>query len=584
MHRGLLACVTLLSVSLALAVPVSAQYEGFGAVTAGGDGYPVVRVTTLDDAGPGSLREALAAGGRTIVFDVAGAIVLADFLYVDGAFVTIDGFTAPPPGITLRNHGLVIRGSRGAHDVIVRGLRIRDAAIDGIQIAYGAYNVVVDHCSIAGSGDGNLDITEDSHDVTVSWSLLARPLAPENNMLVKYRAQRVTLHHNLFVSSHQRNPTIGIDDAVVAATDTTVDMRNNVVWGWGKGVGSVVRNGAWANVVANFYSSPDSPAEDQVNALIVCAVECGDFDSYPARAYVAENYSPDSGTADIDAAGNETAPFPAPPVTTTDVCTAAREVLAGAGVRPLDPVDEAFVSTVALPECFTDLSVSALAVPAMVTPGVPFSVGETSRNLGSGDAKPATVTFRVSTDTALDAGDAVMGRRVVPLLAAGATSVASTTITVPAGTPAGLYRIIASIDPGRFVTDTNAGNDVAVEYLRVVLPDLAVTDLGAPIVAAAGATIQITDATSNIGYGVAGSSSTRFYLSRDAVPGADDVALGARAVPALASRQASAGATTVTIPPGTPPGAYYIVASADADQAVAESRETNSRARTIRIQ
>ena len=135
-------------------------YQGFGATTPGGAGSTVVHVTNLNDSGPGSLREALSQGNRTVVFDVSGDIVLQDYLYVRGAFITIDGFTAPAPGITLRNRGLVIRGSRGAHDVIVRGIRVRNSPLDGIQVSYGAYNVVIDHVSVHGSGDGNLDITE----------------------------------------------------------------------------------------------------------------------------------------------------------------------------------------------------------------------------------------------------------------------------------------------------------------------------------------------------------------------------------------------------------------------------------------
>ena len=136
--------------------------EGFGASTPGGSGKAIVHVTNLGDAGPGSLREALNHGNRTIRFQVAGDIVLQDFLYVSSAYVTIDGTTAPPPGITLRAAGLVIRGAKGAHDVVVRGLRIRDSRIDGIQVSYGAYRVVIDHVSVSGSSDGNLDITSGS--------------------------------------------------------------------------------------------------------------------------------------------------------------------------------------------------------------------------------------------------------------------------------------------------------------------------------------------------------------------------------------------------------------------------------------
>lgn len=62
---------------------------------------------------------------------------------------------------------------------------MRSAPIDGIQVSYRAYNIAIDHVSVHGSGDGNLDIT-DSTDVTVSWSILAGA----QNMLVKYGPAR----------------------------------------------------------------------------------------------------------------------------------------------------------------------------------------------------------------------------------------------------------------------------------------------------------------------------------------------------------------------------------------------------------
>ncbi len=336
---------------VAAAASSAAGFEGFGTGTPGGANGAIVHVTNLNDAGPGSLREALSAGNRRIVFDVGGEIVLKDYLYVRGAFITIDGFTAPAPGITLRDRGLVIRGSQGAHDVIVTGLRVRNSPIDNIQVSYGAYNVVISHVSTHGAGDGNIDIT-DSHDVTVAWSILAEP-ASGKSMLIKYDVRRVTLHHNLFVRGSSRNPSAGIDDDGTPATDTTLDFRNNLVWNWGSGYGTLIHHGATANVVANFYSSPGSRVSAQKDALIVCkGPDCfgGDPNSR-AWAYVDGNVSADPIGIDLDAEGTESVPFPAPAVTTTDACTAAHEVVAGAGVRPVDSVDAIYLTAISLPPC-----------------------------------------------------------------------------------------------------------------------------------------------------------------------------------------------------------------------------------------
>jgi hypothetical protein len=337
--------LTVLS-GLCMAIPSAAQdYQGFGAATQGGQGKPLYHVTNLNDSGPGSLRDALAQGNRYIRFEVAGEILLQSRLYIRGANVTVDGFTAPSPGITLKNYGPFIHGSNGAHDIIVRGIRVRNTVQDrdGIQVAYGAYNVVIDHVSVQGGGDGNLDITEDSHDVTVSWSILAKPAGTEKNMLIKYNPSRITLHHNIFLNAMQRNPQVRIDDAGTPAKETTIDMRNNLVWGWAGGYGTLIWYGPWANVVDNFYSAAGG---DPTRALEV---------SNGARAYVADNISNDGLTNHINAMGTQGVPFPAPLVDTTDACTAALMAFTDAGVRPLDAVDTQHLSAIALPSCATPI-------------------------------------------------------------------------------------------------------------------------------------------------------------------------------------------------------------------------------------
>jgi hypothetical protein len=336
----------------------SQKYEGFGAKTPGGSGGTIVRVTNLNDSGPGSFRDAVSNGNRTIVFDVAGELVLAKTVVVRGAFITIDGFTAPAPGITLKNFGLSIAGNRGAHDIIVRGIRVRGAGVsndkeqsDGINVVKGTYNVVIDHVSIHGSEDGNLDIGTDSRDVTVSWSILAEPRGTQKNMLIKFNPSRITLHHNLFVGARQRNPQVAIDNAGTPATDTTLDMRNNVVWDWRGGYGTLIWYGARANIVNNFYSSPQSSPKNQQRALRICKGDCEGEPASLARAHVTGNSSADKLHQDLNAAGEEASPFPSPHVDTRDACTAAHAVLAGAGMRPLDSVDQKYLSPISLPVC-----------------------------------------------------------------------------------------------------------------------------------------------------------------------------------------------------------------------------------------
>ncbi len=344
---GVLAAV----IGTLLASPLpGAGGQGFGAHTPGGAGQPVVRVWNLLDSGPGSLREALSGGNRTVVFDVAGEILLASDIPVGGSFLTVDGSTAPAPGITLRNFGLVLRGPK-AHDVIIRGIRIRNAARDGIWITDGAYNVVVEHVSISGSGDGNIDITrEGTRDVTVAWSILAEPAGEEKNMLLAFRQTRVTLHHNLFALAQQRNPQVTYDDTASRSQDgdTTLDMRNNLVWNWRGGYGTRIRYGARANVVSNYYAAAGGDASD---ALVVCRgldsdADCGRDVTNVARAYASGNVSAEAVA--VDSEGTELEPFPAPVVDTQPALEAACQVLTDAGVRPADAVDAYYLSQIAL--------------------------------------------------------------------------------------------------------------------------------------------------------------------------------------------------------------------------------------------
>jgi pectate lyase/subtilase family serine protease len=551
----ILTCLSLLDPARAQ----TAGYQGFGAETPGGAGGDVVHVTNLEDAGPGSLREALSAGNRTVVFDVGGEIVLTSAIRVTGAFITIDGLTAPG-GITLRGAGLSIQGTKGAHDIIVRGLRIRDAtateSTDGITIAFGAYNIVVDHVSICCSADGNLDITYDSHDVTVSWSILA---GTGKNMLIKYNASRVTLHHNIFVENLTRNPQVRIDDDGAVAADTTVDMRNNIVWNWGSGYGTLVWHGPQANIVNNYYSATS-------DALSVSS----------ARAFVQGNWT--ATGVELVGLSTEAGPFPAPFVETQDAWTAANEVLANAGVRPLDAVDASFLAAIADVE--PDLVVTALAnPPASALVGASFAATDTVVNQGTAPVEASTVRYYLSNG----AEAFPVGSRAVPELGPGATSTGSGTVAVPAALPLGAYYLLACADDTAALAESSETNNclastTAVQVSDPGTVDLAVTAVSAPPASAqVGLSFTVTDTVVNQGSAAAGASTIRYYFSLDPLRDAGDMLLlGTRSVPGLAAGATSTGSVTLTIPLTLPLGAYYLLACADDTAAVVESNEANN--------
>lgn len=222
-----------------------------------------------------------------------------------------------------------------------------------------------------------------------------------------------------------------------------------------------------------------------------------------------------------------------------------------------------------------DLVVSSLTVPGDAGQGAAITLTDTTLNQGAGSAAASMTRFFLSADATLDGGDAVLGSRAVPALAAGASDTSSTTITIPAGIASGTYTLFARADAGDTVPETYETNNTTSRTLRIGA-DLQVSNLTAPSGAGAGAAISVTDTTRNSGGGAVASSTTRIYLSANPTLEASDTVLGSRVVPALAAGAADTGTLTLTIPPGTAGATYWLIAKADAEDAVAETLETNN--------
>jgi subtilase family serine protease len=230
-----------------------------------------------------------------------------------------------------------------------------------------------------------------------------------------------------------------------------------------------------------------------------------------------------------------------------------------------------------------DLVVSALTVPAALGAGVPFDLTDTTRNQGGAPAAGSMTGFFLSTNTVLDASDVALGSRAVPSLGAGASSAGSTTLAVPAATPAGTYYLLARADAGDTVGESAETNNVLLRVVQVGA-DLIVATLSAPSALGPGVSFTATDATRNQGGSAAAASTTGFYLSTNTLLDASDIALGSRAVPALEGGVSHTGSVTLTVPAGIAAGTYYLLARADADGAVGESVEVNNvTARAVQV-
>jgi subtilase family serine protease len=224
-----------------------------------------------------------------------------------------------------------------------------------------------------------------------------------------------------------------------------------------------------------------------------------------------------------------------------------------------------------------DLIVSALTVPARGAAGSPVVISDTTKNQGAGALGGSTTAFYLSANFALDASDVRLSpSRAVPALDAGEVSSGTTTVTLPAGTAAGVWYLLAVADADAAVAETQEGNNTRAASIHIG-PDLTVSLFTAPSSVVAGATMNVSEYTNNIGAGAAGASVTRYYLSTNFALDASDILLpGGRAVGPLAAGSSSSGGTTVSVPSSVAPGGYYLIAMADADRAVAESAETNN--------
>jgi hypothetical protein len=224
-------------------VPAFPGAEGFGRLARGGRGGDVYHVTTLDDAGPGSLREGIASaqGPRTIVFDVGGEIRLKSALTIGASCLTIAGQTAPGDGITIRDYSVQIKD---ATDVVLRYLRLRlgddrppDASgADDALVTDDIRRVIVDHCSLSWAIDGTHDLRRGG-DFTLQWCIISEALNRSlhskgaHAMAASYRdlSGPITLHHNLIATCRDRHPSLG---SAQGPPRHVVDFRNNLVYHW----------------------------------------------------------------------------------------------------------------------------------------------------------------------------------------------------------------------------------------------------------------------------------------------------------------------------------------------------------------
>jgi len=359
--------------------------EGAGQSAQGGRGGTVYKVTSLEDAGPGTLRAAIEAeGARTVVFEVSGTITLKTPLKIENPLITIAGQTAPGDGITLRAQPLII----AADDVIVRYIRSRLGGGQGVQAdamtVVKGRNVIIDHVSASWSTDEALSLSSrfnppenGFYDVTVQWSIVSESLDHSTHekgrhgygtLIRASHGAKISFHHNLWAHHQARMPRPGNYKDVSADPDgPIIDFRNNVFYNWGgdpeanhtkdgplAGTGRIDKLAAGYNadlnnaVTVNFINNAYKRGPDSRASLIFCE------HNQAARAFFAGNTmngraasQPKLIACNPPAGYRLTSPAGGGAVAMETAAVAYKRVLAGAGAsRPRDSVDKRIVAEV----------------------------------------------------------------------------------------------------------------------------------------------------------------------------------------------------------------------------------------------
>lgn len=196
--------------------------EGFGRFATGGRGDETVHVTTLEDSGPGSFRDAVSKPNRVVTFDVGGIIHLKSNVAVSSD-VTLDG-AAAPGGITLYGRSVSFSGES---NIVVRYLRFREG-INGdrgkcsVNLSGGA-DMIFNHCSIEWGRWDCLGLTKGSHDITFQNCIIGEGVDPQRFGSLSDSIANITYTHNLWINNQSRNPK----------AKGRIQYINNVVYNWG---------------------------------------------------------------------------------------------------------------------------------------------------------------------------------------------------------------------------------------------------------------------------------------------------------------------------------------------------------------
>lgn len=248
--KMLIALLGWLPVWMLAQLPAFPGAEGFGKNARGGRGGEVYHVTSLNDSGPGTLRDAVSRPHRTVLFDVSGVIRLRSRLVLS-SFVTVAGQSAPGEGIVVYGNGVSMTG---ATDVVMRYIRLRGSIAMGRGVctlsADEAKDIIFDHVSVEWGRWDNLHIKE-SDRVTVQHCLIGEGIDPQKFGALLENPTHLTIYRCLWVDNQSRNPK----------AKAGIEVVNNVIYNWGSNglVGGHSGADHFQDIVGNYFvAGPNS--------------------------------------------------------------------------------------------------------------------------------------------------------------------------------------------------------------------------------------------------------------------------------------------------------------------------------------
>ncbi|TDO77272.1 hypothetical protein EV143_10432 [Flavobacterium chryseum] len=281
-------------------IPAFPGAEGGGAFTQGGRGGKIFVVTSLEDSGKGTFREACeAVGARTIVFNVSGIIQLKKRISMRAPYVTIAGQTAPGDGICIAGETLEI----DTHDVIIRHMRFRrgatdvarrDDALGGNPIG----NIIIDHCSVSWGLDENISLYRHQFranekstldklpacNITIQNTISSEGLDTYNHAFGStIGGLNSTFMRNLWADNISRNASIGMYG--------DFNFVNNVIFNWWNRSLDGGDYRSMFNIVNNYFKpGPITPTDKPIRYRILKPESDYMKPKTYGRAYVSGNY------------------------------------------------------------------------------------------------------------------------------------------------------------------------------------------------------------------------------------------------------------------------------------------------------